>query len=78
MKKILFFISMFCSLSVFSQDKSRQIDSLFSGLYAQGKFNGNVLIAEKGHIIYQKSFGKADIAANKEELKLWQLMIIRH
>lgn len=66
MKKVLFFISMFCSLSVFSQDKSKQIDSLFSGLYAQGKFNGNVLIAEKGHIIYQKSFGKADIAANKD------------
>ncbi|MEJ7609971.1 MAG: serine hydrolase [Ferruginibacter sp.] len=38
----------------------QRFDSIFSGLYAKGKFNGNVLIAEKGVIVFQKSYGLAD------------------
>ncbi len=46
---------------IFSQ-VSVKLDSLFANLYAEHKFNGNVLIAEKGNIIYKKSFGLANEA----------------
>jgi CubicO group peptidase (beta-lactamase class C family) len=55
-----------CALSLcftpsFTQDnRINQIDSIFSSLYSSGKFNGNVLIAERGQAIYQKSFGLAN------------------
>lgn len=37
-----------------------QIDSLMAKSYERDLFNGNVLIAKKGKIIYQKSFGFTD------------------
>jgi CubicO group peptidase (beta-lactamase class C family) len=43
-----------------------QLDSFFTKAYDDGKFNGNVLIAEKGEVLYQKSFGKADRKQNKD------------
>lgn len=43
-----------------------QLDSFFTKAYNDGKFNGNVLIAEKGEVLYQKSFGKADRKQNKD------------
>lgn len=45
------------------------IDSLFNEYYKLGKFNGNVLVAENGKIIYQNSFGFANEEA-KEPLHL--------
>lgn len=44
----------------FSQDKAQRIDSLLNALYSQGKLNGNVLVAEKGKVIYSRSFGIAN------------------
>lgn len=41
---------------------SHQLDSLFSSLHTKKKFNGNVLIAEKGKVIFQKSYGAARFA----------------
>jgi CubicO group peptidase (beta-lactamase class C family) len=41
-------------------DRTTKLDSLFNSWYEKGEWNGNVLIAEKGSIIYQKSFGFAD------------------
>ncbi|WP_052143778.1 serine hydrolase [Wocania ichthyoenteri] len=55
------------SLAVFSQDRIQKIDSIFSNLYSTNKFNGNILIAEKGNIIYKKSFGLAN-EDSKEKL----------
>ncbi len=43
--------------ATFGQNKAQRLDSLFSELYKSGKFNGNILIAEKGKTIYQNSFG---------------------
>jgi CubicO group peptidase (beta-lactamase class C family) len=40
--------------------KAHNLDTLFNHLYSSGKFNGNVLVAEKGNIIYQRSFGLAN------------------
>jgi len=37
-----------------------RLDSLYSQLYDYGEFNGNVLVARKGKIIFQKSYGVAD------------------
>src|ERR1700710_2888977 len=48
-------------LKVVGQDpRTGQIDRIFDSLYRSGKFSGNVLIAEKGISIYQRSFGNAD------------------
>lgn len=55
---ILFFL--FANNSAISQNRLKQLDSLFSSLQAKGNFNGNVLIAEKGKPIYKKSFGIAN------------------
>ena len=44
--------------SGFTQDKSEKIDELVC-LYAEyGYFNGAVLVAEKGNIIYKEAFGQ--------------------
>ena len=37
-----------------------KIDEFFNTLYQREQFNGNVLLAEKGKIYYNKSFGLAD------------------
>jgi CubicO group peptidase (beta-lactamase class C family) len=63
MKRILTFlpaILLFSTINLLAQQKTRQLDSIFSSLGAAGKIGGNVLIAEKGHVIYQSGFGLAD------------------
>ena len=42
-------------------EKGKTIDSIINDLYKKEKFFGNVLIAEKGSVIYRKSFGKSDL-----------------
>jgi CubicO group peptidase (beta-lactamase class C family) len=41
-------------------DRAAEIDKLMSTLFERGQFNGGVLVAEKGEIIYRKAFGKAN------------------
>lgn len=43
-----------------AQTKIERVDSLLKSLYSTKKINGNFLIAEKGKIIYQQSFGFAN------------------
>jgi len=38
----------------------KQLDSLFNALFKQKMFNGNVLIADKGKMIFEKSYGLAN------------------
>lgn len=64
MKRIFLALLAVSCLGVKAQDKVKQIDSLFTSLHNQGRLNGNVLIAEKGNVIYKKSFGLRD-EANK-------------
>ncbi|WP_339926474.1 serine hydrolase domain-containing protein [uncultured Cyclobacterium sp.] len=40
--------------------KTEKLDSLYTDLFNQNKFNGNVLIAEDGKILLKKSYGLAD------------------
>jgi CubicO group peptidase (beta-lactamase class C family) len=66
MKKASLVIALLLVLFCGGQDKIKQIDSVLTASYKEQKLNGNVLIAEKGAIIYQKSFGKANEATNKD------------
>lgn len=56
-KVIIFFIAV--SSIVYGQ-KEKKLDSLFTSLYTAKEFNGNVLVAEKGKVVYEKSFGLAN------------------
>lgn len=62
MNKFLYPILFSIAVSVNAQDqnKAAKFDSLFTKKYNDKTFNGNVLIAEKGKIVFQKSFGVAD------------------
>ena len=71
MKKILFVIT-FIVISSCKQEsrtnksdlklneKTAKLDTLFHKLYQEDSFNGNVLIAEDGNIIFEKSYGLAN------------------
>jgi len=50
---------MICT-ATYAQDKTILFDSLFKTMHARSQFNGNVLIADKGEIIYKNNFGLAD------------------
>ncbi|KOS07405.1 beta-lactamase [Flavobacterium akiainvivens] len=64
MKKILLLALLVAMGKANAQDtRAQKIDSLFTSLAAKGQFNGNVLIAEKGNVLYKKSFGLRDEAA---------------
>jgi len=51
------------SISHASSEGAVRMDSLFKVFSAQEGFNGNVLIAKEGKVIYKKSFGYADLKA---------------
>jgi CubicO group peptidase (beta-lactamase class C family) len=48
----------------FGQAKVDKLDKLVHAYVEYGKFNGSVLVAEKGKIIYKKGFGFADMEWN--------------
>lgn len=50
----------------FADERVEKIDKVLTELQKESSFNGNVLIAEKGKIIYEKSFGYANY--EKKEL----------
>jgi CubicO group peptidase (beta-lactamase class C family) len=52
----------FCliSPSVWAQKKADQIDALVQQYVANGQFNGTVLVAEKGQVIFKKGYGMAN------------------
>lgn len=61
MKKIVFFFLFPLAVSAqMPMSKSQMLDSFMSGQAKYFKFNGNVLIAEKGNILAQKAYGYAD------------------
>ncbi|QXV63799.1 beta-lactamase family protein [Mucilaginibacter sp. 21P] len=51
--------------ATFSQSsrQQKQLDSVFSMMNRQNQFNGTVLIAEKGKVIYHKGFGYRDTSS---------------
>ncbi len=54
----------FLSSLVIAQDKAGKIDGLMKLYSDYGQFNGSVLVAENGKVIYQKGFGLAEMEWN--------------
>jgi len=79
MKKILFLLIILIGIisckkdnqsiesKIVLNEKTIKLDSLYSELYKKGAFNGNVLVAEKGNVIFEKSYGLAN-EKSKEKL----------
>lgn len=67
MNKLLLPILFSVTISINAQNKTKaaKLDSLFTKKYEDKSFNGNILIAEKGKVIFQKSFGVADIETKR-------------
>ncbi|RLD26221.1 MAG: hypothetical protein DRI75_12130 [Bacteroidetes bacterium] len=70
-KAVVVFIALILGINSFGQSSSNKelennIDGLFESYSYYNRFIGNVLISKDNHIIYQKSFGYADIAGNKK------------
>ncbi|HVU96426.1 MAG TPA: serine hydrolase [Puia sp.] len=61
---LLIALSMATPITAPAQQGLREIDSFLTQMHAGGKFNGGVMIAEKGQVIYTKFCGMADIARN--------------
>jgi CubicO group peptidase (beta-lactamase class C family) len=66
MNKTFLLLLVLIANTLFAQ-KSQKLDSLFQKLSSDKEFNGNVLIAEKGKVIYKNSFGLAN-EISKEKL----------
>lgn len=57
---VCLFITLSFHLSAFSQVNRQALSQYFQALHQNQQFNGNILVAEKGKIIYEQSFGYAD------------------
>ena len=53
-----------CSTDNSSRDKVSKIDDLMTTIYENGQFNGSVLVAQEGKVIYKKGFGFANMEWN--------------
>jgi CubicO group peptidase (beta-lactamase class C family) len=58
MKKLLsfLFLSLF-AVRLFAQSAEQKIDELLTAYASNNKLNGDVLVAQKGKVVYQKGFG---------------------
>lgn len=50
--------------SALAQDKAARIDQLLSQYHKYGQFNGSVLVADNGKVLYEKGFGLANMEWN--------------
>ena len=57
---LLMILAMFSRITVAQRQDVARIDSFMNALLNHGQFNGSLLVAEKGQIIYQRSAGFAD------------------
>ncbi len=57
----LLIVALLTATSAFAQQNVKQIDALMKQYYDYGKFNGSILVAEKGKIIYEHAFGMANM-----------------
>lgn len=58
-----------CGNNIFAQTVKEKLDASFNPSLTSASFSGNVLAAENGKIIYQKSFGYADLSIRKPNAK---------
>ncbi len=62
---ILFFLLTIITTNAQQASTIQQLDSVLNGLYQSHRFNGTVLYAEKGKVLYKKAFGVTDIRTNQ-------------
>ena len=60
MRIVIGILSLIITQLSFAQDRVAIIDSVVNNLFKSERFNGNVLVAEKGNVLYNKSFGNAN------------------
>lgn len=60
MKNLIVIVLLFIAQFSFGQGNIKEIDLLLNSLYQKGRINGNVLIADKGKVVYNRSFGLAN------------------
>lgn len=58
---ILFLFALAAASVGFAQDKAQKINDLVKTYFDYGQFNGTVLVAENGKVIYKKGFGMANM-----------------
>jgi CubicO group peptidase (beta-lactamase class C family) len=64
-RTVLFSLVMIAFTSMaFAQNKAKQIDDLMRRYVDNGKFNGTVLVAENGKVIFKKGYGLANMEWN--------------
>ena len=65
----------FFSITLLAQDKSRQIQNILAVYSKNGKFNGSVLVAQKGAVIYQGGYGfrNAEVKVQHEANSVFQI-----
>jgi CubicO group peptidase (beta-lactamase class C family) len=64
-RQLTILVAFSISITATAQNKIAALNTYFSTLSQNGDFNGNVLVAENGKIIYEKSFGYADYSAKR-------------
>ena len=57
----LFIVAFITATNAFAQENVQKIDVLVKQYYDYGQFNGSILVADKGKIIYEKGFGMANM-----------------
>lgn len=58
------------SVHVTAQDKATTLGQYFTALAANNRFNGNILVAENGKVVYEHSFGYADFSTKRPNTAL--------
>src|SRR4026209_409066 len=58
---LLFTVAFITATAAFAQQNVQKIDGLMKQYYEYGQFNGSILVADKGKIIYEKGFGMANM-----------------
>src|SRR5215470_13395177 len=49
-----------------SDDKANRIDALMKGLYQRGQFNGSIIVAARGKVIYRDAFGETNFQSHQK------------
>jgi CubicO group peptidase (beta-lactamase class C family) len=64
--KLLLYVSLFfcCFSTTKAADINKRIDSLMNALSQRGQFNGSILVAIGGKVVYRNGFGEADREAH--------------
>ncbi len=63
--KLLLAVIVVSTNGISQTTQSKQLDSLFTLLHAQNQFNGEIFIAEKGKVIFNKGYGFANEESKK-------------